>query len=210
MRFPSTLLEFRDPVSRRGELLGPPAAGSLAARIPLSAVRSRGGHFLATRRLEQCRSCRYQGSVTAGTVFHGTRVPLRSALARGRTLHPCSAPRARRSAVPLSTTDGGANRRGRGRTRGMPASIASVMTIPGRDGVCSASAAGQQACYRLRRLPRRCAATARAAAETRQPAAASGSGTTTNTSDALFVSPATRSEAAESKTMKTPSALMPV
>jgi transposase-like protein len=29
------------------------------------------------RRLEQCRSCRYQGSVTAGTVFHGTRVPLR-------------------------------------------------------------------------------------------------------------------------------------
>jgi hypothetical protein len=30
------------------------------------------------RRLEQCRSCRYQGSVTAGTVFHGTRVPLRA------------------------------------------------------------------------------------------------------------------------------------
>ena len=37
MRFLSTLLEFRDPVPRRGELLGPPAAGSLAARIPLSA-----------------------------------------------------------------------------------------------------------------------------------------------------------------------------
>jgi hypothetical protein len=27
-------------------------------------------------RLEQCRACRYQSSVTAGIVFHGTRVPL--------------------------------------------------------------------------------------------------------------------------------------
>lgn len=38
---------------------------------------SRGGHFIQTRRLEQCRQCRYQASVTAGTVLHGTRVPLR-------------------------------------------------------------------------------------------------------------------------------------
>lgn len=30
-----------------------------------------------TRRLEQCRRCRYQASLTAGTVLHGTRLPLR-------------------------------------------------------------------------------------------------------------------------------------
>ncbi len=32
---------------------------------------------IRTRRLEQCRACRYQASVTAGTVFHRTRKPLR-------------------------------------------------------------------------------------------------------------------------------------
>ncbi len=31
---------------------------------------------ISIRRLEQCRSCRYQCSVTAGTIFHGTRVQL--------------------------------------------------------------------------------------------------------------------------------------
>ena len=38
----------------------------------------RGSHRLRTRRLEQCRTCRYQASPTAGTVFHKTRVPLRT------------------------------------------------------------------------------------------------------------------------------------
>lgn len=38
----------------------------------------RGSHRLRSRRLEQCRSCRYQTSVTAGTLFHKTRVPLRT------------------------------------------------------------------------------------------------------------------------------------
>jgi transposase-like protein len=33
---------------------------------------------LRTRRLEQCRRCRYQVSPTAGTSFHKTRVPLRT------------------------------------------------------------------------------------------------------------------------------------
>lgn len=32
---------------------------------------------IQTRRLEQCRACRYQASLTAGTVFHRTRKPLR-------------------------------------------------------------------------------------------------------------------------------------
>ena len=33
--------------------------------------------FLESRRLWQCRGCRHQVSLTAGTVFHGTRVPPR-------------------------------------------------------------------------------------------------------------------------------------
>jgi len=36
----------------------------------------REGCWISTRRLEQCRGCRTQCSVTAGTVFHGTRIPL--------------------------------------------------------------------------------------------------------------------------------------
>ena len=34
-------------------------------------------HPLRRRGLEQCAACRYQASLTAGTVLHGTRVPLR-------------------------------------------------------------------------------------------------------------------------------------
>jgi transposase-like protein len=34
-------------------------------------------HWLAQRGLEQCTACRYQASVTAGTLFHGSRVALR-------------------------------------------------------------------------------------------------------------------------------------
>ena len=37
----------------------------------------RGSVTIQTRRLEQCRSCRYQASITAGTIFHRTRKPLR-------------------------------------------------------------------------------------------------------------------------------------
>ena len=35
------------------------------------------GYFIKTRLLYQCKSCKYQVSVTAGTVFHRTRTPLR-------------------------------------------------------------------------------------------------------------------------------------
>ena len=39
---------------------------------------SRESHRLRTRRLEQCRTCRYQASPTAGTIFHKSRTPLRT------------------------------------------------------------------------------------------------------------------------------------
>jgi ribosomal protein L37AE/L43A len=38
----------------------------------------RKAHRLRTRGLWQCAVCRYQASLTAGTPFHGTRVPLRT------------------------------------------------------------------------------------------------------------------------------------
>jgi transposase-like protein len=34
--------------------------------------------YMRARRLHECRQCGYQGSVTAGTIFHKTRVPLRA------------------------------------------------------------------------------------------------------------------------------------
>lgn len=36
-----------------------------------------GSSYVATRRLHQCSACRHQTSLTAGTIFHKTRVPLR-------------------------------------------------------------------------------------------------------------------------------------
>lgn len=41
---------------------------------PRCGGRSRG--YIASRRVHECAACGYQGSVTAGTLFHKTRVPL--------------------------------------------------------------------------------------------------------------------------------------
>jgi hypothetical protein len=77
MRFPTTLLEFQEQFPDEGHCW----AYLRRARWPRGFVcprcGERGSHFLERRRLEQCRSCRYQASVTAGTVLHRTRVPLR-------------------------------------------------------------------------------------------------------------------------------------
>ena len=77
MRFPRTLLEFQAQFPDDAHCW----AYLRRARWPRGFVcprcGGRGSHFLASRRLEPCRACRDQSSVTAGTVFHGTRVPLR-------------------------------------------------------------------------------------------------------------------------------------
>jgi transposase-like protein len=76
MKFPRTLIEFQDQFPDEEHCW----AYLRRARWPRGFVcprcGGRGSHFLASRRLEQCRTCRYQGSVTAGTIFHGTRVSL--------------------------------------------------------------------------------------------------------------------------------------
>jgi hypothetical protein len=77
MEFPSTLLEF-------GEVFPDEAACWQAlrkARWPFGFRCPRCDHQrssqLVKRRLEQCCRCRYQASVTAGTVLHRTQIPLR-------------------------------------------------------------------------------------------------------------------------------------
>ena len=77
MQFPSTLVQFQAQFPDDAHCW----AYLRQARWPDGFMCPRcgghGSHFLTSRRLEQCRACRYQSSVTAGTVFHGTRVPLR-------------------------------------------------------------------------------------------------------------------------------------
>ena len=77
MRFPRTLVEFQDQFPDDGHCWAYLRRARWPGGFVCPRCGSRGSHFLANRRLEQCRACRYQSSVTAGTVFHGTRVPLR-------------------------------------------------------------------------------------------------------------------------------------
>lgn len=77
MKFPETLIEFQEQF--------PDEAACWKAlrrlRWPHGFECPRCGHRksypIAGRRLEQCQSCCYQASLTAGTIFHKTRVPLR-------------------------------------------------------------------------------------------------------------------------------------
>ncbi len=77
MKFPETLLEFQE------QFPDEEACWKALRRLrwPHGFRCPRCGHResypIAERRLEQCQRCRYQSSVTAGTVFHKTRVPLR-------------------------------------------------------------------------------------------------------------------------------------
>ena len=76
MGFPTTLQEFQAAFPDEQACW----EALRRARWPKDFVCPRCGHevssWIATRRLEQCCRCRYQCSVTAGTVFHRTRVPL--------------------------------------------------------------------------------------------------------------------------------------
>lgn len=77
MDFPKTLLEFQARFPEEQACW----EAVREMRWPEGFVCPRCGHgesyWIADRRLDQCRRCRYQASVTAGTIFHRTRVPLR-------------------------------------------------------------------------------------------------------------------------------------
>ncbi len=76
MGFPKTLQEFQAAFPDEQACW----EALRRARWPKGFVCPRCGHqassWISTRRLAQCRRCRYQCSVTAGTVFHRTRIPL--------------------------------------------------------------------------------------------------------------------------------------
>ena len=77
MRFPATIFEFQEQFPTEE------ACWRYLRRLrwPRGFRCPRCGHgrsyFLQRRRLEQCTACRYQAWVTAGTIFHRTRLPLR-------------------------------------------------------------------------------------------------------------------------------------
>jgi hypothetical protein len=76
MGFPTTLQEFQAAFPDEQACW----TTLRQARWPEGFVCPRCEHevssWISTRRLEQCCRCRYQCSVTAGTVFHRTRIPL--------------------------------------------------------------------------------------------------------------------------------------
>lgn len=77
MKFPATIFEFQDefPSERACWAYLRRLRWPGGFRCPRCAHRQ--SYFLERRRLEQCVACRYQASVTAGTIFHRTRLPLR-------------------------------------------------------------------------------------------------------------------------------------
>lgn len=77
MAFPKTLLAFQEQFPDEGACWQAlrRMRGPHGFRCPRCGHRQ--SYRLAARRLEQCQRCRYQVSVTAGTIFHKTRVPLR-------------------------------------------------------------------------------------------------------------------------------------
>ncbi len=81
MQFPRTLVEFQDQFPDEAHCWAYLRRARWPRGFECPRCGGRGSHFLASRRLDRCRTCRYQGSVTAGTVFHGTRVSLRVWLA---------------------------------------------------------------------------------------------------------------------------------
>ena len=78
MEFPKTLLEFEDRFPNEKACWT--ALRRLRWPNGFICPRCEGtqSSFISTRRLEQCSRCRYQCSVTAGTVFHRTKIPLRT------------------------------------------------------------------------------------------------------------------------------------
>src|SRR3954468_16638160 len=75
--FPRSLAEFQDRFAAEEDCRRYLVAcrGPDGFRCPRCGARE--AHEVAGRELLQCRSCRHQASVTAGTVLHRTHVPLR-------------------------------------------------------------------------------------------------------------------------------------
>jgi len=74
---PKTLIEFQEMFPNEDACWAHLRAVRWPEGFECPACQHRESSWLSQRRLEQCRACRRQTSVTAGTVLHGTRVGLR-------------------------------------------------------------------------------------------------------------------------------------
>ena len=77
MRFPSNQIEFQDRFPDEESCWRHPREVRWPAGFECPRCGEQASSFIQTRRLEQCRRCRYQASVTAGTICHRPRTPLR-------------------------------------------------------------------------------------------------------------------------------------
>ncbi len=78
MEFPASLLEFEDRFPDEDACWNALRRLRWPQGFVCPRCEQRASSFVSTRKLEQCRHCRYQCSVTAGTVFHRTKIPLRT------------------------------------------------------------------------------------------------------------------------------------
>ena len=74
---PRTLIEFQEMFPDEEACWAHLRAVRWPEGFECPACQHHESSWLARRRLEQCRGCRRQTSVTAGTIFHRTRTPLR-------------------------------------------------------------------------------------------------------------------------------------
>ena len=77
MKFPETLLEFQEQFPDEAACWKALRQVRWPHGFRCSRCSRCRSYPIAKRRLEQCQRCGYQAPVTAGTVFHKTRVPLR-------------------------------------------------------------------------------------------------------------------------------------
>ena len=77
MEFPTTLLEFADQFPDEEACWSYVQSVRWPEGFRCPRCETVDASYLERRRLFQCAQCRYQASVTAGTIFHGTRTPLR-------------------------------------------------------------------------------------------------------------------------------------
>ena len=77
MEFPKTVLEFQARFPDEESCWEALRRLRWPQGFRCPRCESRESYRIAGRRLEQCRRCRYQASVTAGTILHRTRMPLR-------------------------------------------------------------------------------------------------------------------------------------
>jgi len=77
MSFPSSLIEFQDRFPDEESCWRYLQETRWPEGFECPRCGEGESYFIRTRQLEQCRRCRYQASVTAGTIFHRTRKPLR-------------------------------------------------------------------------------------------------------------------------------------